>query len=127
MWVLHAGYAWLWIHLALRAAAAVGWVTNSVATHALTTGALGLLVVGMMTRTSRGHTARPLRADRWDVACYLLVAAAGVVRVLVPALVPAATSQAWLGAAFLWAAGFGLFTVRYVPVLTRARLDGKAG
>ena len=127
VWVLHAGYAWLWIHLALRAAAALGWVTNSVATHALTTGALGLLVVGMMTRTSRGHTARPLRADRWDVACYLLVAAAGVVRVLVPALLPAATAQAWLAAALLWAAGFGLFTVRYLPVLTRPRLDGKPG
>ena len=56
----------------------------SVAAHALTVGAVGGLIIGMMTRTARGHTARPLRADRMDVACYLLVLAAGVVRVAVP-------------------------------------------
>ncbi|MFL6692015.1 MAG: NnrS family protein [Ramlibacter sp.] len=127
VWVLHLAYAWIPLHLALRAIALAGHVPTSAATHALTTGAVGGLVIGMMTRTSRGHTGRPLRADRFDIACYLLVAAAALVRVLGPLLAPAATLDALVGSASLWAAGFALFTVRYWPVLTRARVDGQPG
>ena len=60
---------------------ALGLVAPSAATHALTVGAVGGLIIGMMTRTARGHTARPLRADRYDTACYVLVLLAAVVRV----------------------------------------------
>ena len=77
VWVLHAAYLWIPVHLALRAGAALDWTTPSLATHALTAGAAGGLIIGMMTRTARGHTARPLRADRVDVACYVLVWAPG--------------------------------------------------
>lgn len=127
VWVLHLAYAWIPLHLALRAAAQAGWIAPSLATHALTTGAAGGLIIGMMTRTSRGHTGRPLRADRFDVACYLLVAAAAGFRVLLPLFMPTATLPALAGSAVLWSCGFALFTVRYWPVLTRARLDGLPG
>jgi uncharacterized protein involved in response to NO len=127
VWVLHAAYAWLPLHLALRALAAVGWIGSSVATHALTAGAIGGLIIGMMTRTARGHTGRPLRADRADVACYVLVLAAAVVRVFVPLLAPALLLQAVLVSGLLWSAGFGLYAVAYWNVLTKARLDGKPG
>ena len=95
--------------------------------HALTVGAVGGLVIGMMTRTARGHTARRLQADRWDVAAYLLVAAAALVRVLLPIAVPAWTLHAVLCSGALWSRGFALYAVRYFPVLARPRLDGKAG
>jgi uncharacterized protein involved in response to NO len=127
VWVLHLAYAWIPVHLALRACAAAGWIASSPATHALTVGAVGGLVIGMMTRTARGHTARPLRADARDVACYLLVAAAAFVRVLVPLAAPAHTIAAVLCSAALWSAGFGLYAVCYWNVLSRPRLDGKAG
>jgi uncharacterized protein involved in response to NO len=81
----------------------------------------------MMTRTARGHTARPLTADRFDVASYALVLLAALVRVAVPLLAPAWWLQAVVGAAALWSAGFGLFAIRYWPVLSRARLDGRPG
>lgn len=127
VWVLHAAYAWIPLHLALRAAAELGWIQASVATHALTVGAVGGLIIGMMTRTARGHTARPLHADRFDTACYALVLAAALVRVGLPLAAPAWAMQAVVGSAALWSAGFGLFALRYWPVLSRARLDGKAG
>jgi uncharacterized protein involved in response to NO len=127
VWVLHLAYAWIPVHLALRACAATGALPASAATHALTVGAIGGLVVGMMTRTARGHTARPLRADRWDTAAYLLVAAAAVVRVLVPLALPSALLTAVLCSGLLWSAGLALYTVRYFGVLTRPRLDGKPG
>jgi uncharacterized protein involved in response to NO len=127
VWVLHAAYLWIPVHLVLRAAAALGWLAPTFATHALTVGAIAGMIIGMMTRTARGHTGRPLRADRWEVACYLLVLLAALVRVFLPMLAPALTLHAVLCSAVLWSAGFGLYAVRYWPVLTRPRLDGKPG
>jgi uncharacterized protein involved in response to NO len=127
VWVLHLAYLWVPVHLALRALAEVGMVAPSVAAHALTVGAVGGLIIGMMTRTARGHTGRPLRADRYDTICYVLVLLSALVRVGLPLIAPAQTVDAVLGSAALWSAGFGLYAVRYWPVLTRPRLDGRPG
>jgi len=127
VWVLHLAYAWIPVHLALRALNAAGWVASSAAVHALTVGAIGGLVIGMMTRTARGHTARPLRADWRDVTCYVLVGLAAFVRVLGPLALPAHMMQAVLCSAALWSAGFAMYFVCYWNVLTRPRLDGKPG
>jgi uncharacterized protein involved in response to NO len=127
VWVLQLGYLWVPVHLALRAASALGYATPSTATHALTVGAIGGMVIGMMTRTARGHTGEPLVADRRDVAAYAMVAVAALVRVAVPALVPAWTVPAVLVSAALWAAAFALYAVAYAPRLTRPRVDGRDG
>jgi uncharacterized protein involved in response to NO len=127
VWVLHLAYLWIPVHLALRGFAAAGWMASSPAAHALTVGAIGGLVIGMMTRTARGHTARPLRADGRDVTAYVLVAAAAFVRVLVPAVAPAWTLQAIVFSGVLWSAGFAVYFVAYWNVLTRPRLDGQPG
>jgi uncharacterized protein involved in response to NO len=127
VWVLHLAYAWIPLHLALRALAALDVVAAPLATHALTTGAIGGMVIGMMTRTARGHTGRPLRADGFEIACYALIAAAAAVRVLCPLAVPSSYAPAVTVSATLWSAGFALYAIRYWPVLTRPRLDGKPG
>ena len=127
VWVLHVAYLWIAVHLLLRALAEMGWITASVATHALTVGAIGGLIIGMMTRTALGHTGRRLLASRLDVTCYLLVLASALVRVLVPLLAPGQLVNAVVGSAALWSAGFALYAVAYWPVLTRARADGKPG
>lgn len=127
VWVLHLAYLWVPVHLALRACAELGLVTSSSATHALTVGAAGGLIIGMMTRTARGHTGRAMRADRFDTSCYWLVLASGLVRVVVPLLAPGLLLVAVEVSSALWSGGFGLYAIRYWPVLTRARLDGKPG
>lgn len=127
VWVLHAAYVWIPVHLALRGGADFGWLPASASIHALTVGAAGGLIIGMMTRTARGHTARPLRASRLDVACYALVLAAAPVRVLLPLVDPGLTLHAVLVSSILWSAGFALYAVAYWPVLMRPRLDGKPG
>ena len=126
VWILHAGYGWIVVHLALRAAGALGWTGDSFATHALTVGAIGGLTLGMMTRTARGHTARPLIADRFELAMFALVQVAAVVRVF-GGMAPAAYVASVQLAGFLWSAAFGLYAVRYWPILTRPRLDGRPG
>ncbi len=127
VWVLHLAYAWIPVHLALRAMAAGGWIGPSTAVHALTVGAIGGLVIGMMTRTARGHTGRLLLADGWDITCYVLVAAAAWVRVVLPLVAPALALEWILLSSALWSAGFGLFAVRFWPVLSRPRVDGQPG
>lgn len=97
-----------------------GISTESFAIHAPTVGAIGGLTLGMMTRTARGHTARPLVADRFELAMFLLVQIAAVVRVF-----GGLASSGWCMASvqlsgLLWAAMFGLYAVRYWPVLTRS-------
>lgn len=127
VWVLHLAYLWIPIHLLLRVLGEAGVVAPSLATHALAVGAVGGLIIGMMTRTARGHTGRPLRADRYEVACYVFVALAALVRVGVPLVAPSETVIAVLGSAALWSAGFGLYAVRYWSVLSRPRIDGRPG
>ncbi|HSV51948.1 MAG TPA: NnrS family protein [Burkholderiaceae bacterium] len=127
VWVLHIAYLWIAVHLTLRGLAEIGWVAPSLAAHALTVGAAGGLIIGMMTRTARGHTGRLLQADRWDIACYLLVAGAALVRVVVPLAMPQWLVHAVLCSATLWSAGFALYGWHYWTVLTRPRIDGKPG
>ncbi|WP_369656593.1 NnrS family protein [Variovorax sp. V213] len=58
---------------------------------------------------------------------FALVLLAALVRVLLPLVSPAHTVAAALFFSAFWSLGFGLYAVRYWPVLTRARLDGKPG
>jgi uncharacterized protein involved in response to NO len=127
VWILHAAYAWIVAHLALRAFAGLEWVSESHAIHALTVGAIGGLTLGMMTRTARGHTARPLVADGFELTCFLLVQAAAVVRVFGGLVSPGFYLPSVQLAGLLWAAAFGIYAVRYWPILSSPRLDGKPG
>jgi len=127
VWILHAAYGWIVLHLALRALSLVDLVSPFLATHALTIGAIGGLTIGMMTRTARGHTGRPLLADRADVTCYVLIMLAALSRVVAPMLWPDAYVATVAVAGACWAAAFLLYFASYLPWLLRARLDGKPG
>lgn len=127
VWILHAAYAWIVVYLALRALAAMGWIAQSFAIHALTVGAIGGLTLGMMTRTARGHTARPLAADGFELTCFVLIQLAALVRVFTGLAAPDLYLPSIQLSGLLWAAAFGIFAIRYWPVLTRPRLDGKPG
>lgn len=127
VWVLHTSYAWTVIYLVLRALAVVGMVAEPLAVHTLTTGAIGGMTMGMMTRTARGHTGSPLVADGFEVTCYILVQLAAVVRVFGSAFFPDVYLLTVIGSGVCWSAAFALYAVRYWAVLSRPRLDGKPG
>ena len=127
LWILHASYAWVPVGFALLAMAQMGVVTVSVAVHAFAVGTTGGLIIGMVTRTARGHTGRPLQAGRAEVLAYALVMGAAVLRVLVPAVAPQWYAPALALAATTWAIAFAVYLVVYTPWLTQTRLDGKDG
>lgn len=127
LWILHAGYIWIPIGFGLLALAQIGWMGPSAGVHALAVGATAGLIIGMMTRTARGHTGRPLQASRVEVAAYVLVMAAAVLRVLVPLAAPQWLVYTIACAAIAWSVAFGLYLFRFGPWLMSARLDGRDG
>lgn len=125
VWILHVAYAWIVVHLSLRGLSALELLIESYATHALTVGAIGGLTLGMMTRTARGHTGRPLVADRFEVTMFLLIQVAAIIRVFGGIVSHGLYMASTQLSALLWAVAFSLYVLRYWPVLTRPRLDGK--
>ena len=89
VWILHAGYAWLPIGLALKAIfvlAGASWAAHW--QHALGAGAAGTMIMAVMTRASLGHTGRPLHVSRLIVVAYAMLIASVILRVF-GATVPA--------------------------------------
>jgi uncharacterized protein involved in response to NO len=111
--VLHVGYAWLALGVGMLGASVLTpWVPLSAAVHALTGGAIGTMLLGVMTRAALGHTGGALHADGATIAIYVLVSVAALARVAasfgMPLLVVAGLA---------WIAAFGLFLLRYGPKL----------
>ncbi|KAB8038507.1 NnrS family protein [Janthinobacterium aquaticum] len=127
LWILHLSYAWIGLGFVLLALASVHIVPASAAFHALTVGSMAGLIIGMMTRTTLGHTGRPLKAGKAEACMYWLVQLGAVARLLAavgpaPLLVPALVA-----AGALWSLAFVLYAVTYAPFLWRPRVDGKEG
>jgi len=74
--ILHVGYAWVPIGLALLAAVDFGTAfPRSAAVHALTAGAMATMILAVMSRATLGHTGRELRASALTQVAYVLVTA----------------------------------------------------
>lgn len=127
LWVLYLAYAWIPVHLLLRALHEVGWVARPLAVHAFTIGTIGGMTMAMMIRTARAWTGRPLTADSADIVCCVLLAVSAIVRVFGPMIVPAQQVHATVCSGVLWSAAFALFAIRHAPALLRPRPDGKPG
>ena len=119
--VLHVAYAWLPISFALLAASVVfSGVPSSSALHGLAVGAIGSMILAVITRVSLGHTGRPLRAAPLTVAAYFAVNIAVLLRVAAP--VAGAGYLAVINtAAVVWIIAWLLFLVVYSKILLTPR------
>ncbi len=128
LWILHVTYALIPVGLGLRVASQLtAAVPASLATHALTVGAIGGMTLGMMARVGLGHTGRKLVVGRPMALAFALVTLAALVRVAGPLLASAHTRLALHVSGTLWTTAFALFVVVYTPILARSRADGKPG
>ncbi|MDE2006732.1 MAG: NnrS family protein [Rhodospirillales bacterium] len=119
--VLHLGYCWLGAgFLWLGIADLTGWMAPADAAHALTVGAVGSMILGVMTRATLGHTGQALHAGAGTVAAYALIGIAALLR-LAAALAGAWTLALLDLAGAAWSLGFALFVVLYAPLLLRPR------
>lgn len=127
MWILHLGYAWIPVGLLLLGLFPwIDTITSSAWLHALGTGAMGILILGVMTRVCLGHTGRPLKLPAAVVPAYWLIIVATLLRVAAAmALLP--YRPAVIAAGLAWMAAFAIFAIAYWPILTRPRADGRPG
>lgn len=125
LWILHVSYGWIGIGFFLLALAALGLVSASAAFHALAVGSMAGLILGMMTRTTLGHTGRLLKAGRVEFCLYLLIQLGALARVA--AALGGAQLVLLTVAAVCWSAAFLLFAIKYAPYLYRPRIDGREG
>lgn len=119
--VLHIGYFWVPVGLALLAGSILEVaVPRSAAIHALTAGAMATMILAVMTRATLGHTGRTLHASGTTTAIYGLVTLGAVVRVL--SSFGAVEYQAGMGiSGAAWVASFLLFLATFGPLLCRPR------
>lgn len=120
VWILHAGYTWLAAGLVLLGLSIIApaQVPVTAAIHALTAGAIGVMTLAVMTRTSRSHTGRARTADGASIAIYLLINCAAAARVAA-ALWADKQLALIISSAACWCLAFALFVVSYGPMLVR--------
>jgi uncharacterized protein involved in response to NO len=128
LWVLHAGYAWVPVGLALKAAWLLGDAGFAAKwQHALTYGAFGTMILAVMTRASLGHTGRPLVVARSIAVAYVLLTLGALLRVFGAAIAPERYLLLLTASGVLWTLAFLIFVVVYAPILTSPRIDGRQG
>jgi uncharacterized protein involved in response to NO len=119
--ILHVGYGWLVLGLGLLGLSILTLaIPESAAIHALTAGAIGTMILAVMTRATLGHTGRALTANRATVALYVMVTLAAATRV------GAVWAGSWMMpalelSALLWIGAYGGFALVYGPMLLNPR------
>lgn len=128
VWILHLGYMWLPVGLALKFLASFsGLALSAFWLHSLTVGVLATMIMAVMTRASLGHTGRALRVEPAIAFGYLLLLAAALVRVFGLGVLGLPYPVIIVISACCWTAAFAIFLLVYTPILWSPRVDGKPG
>lgn len=127
LWILHVAFAWLGAGIVMLGIAAWQHASTSTAFHALSIGAMSSMIVGMMVRTTRGHTGQKMVAGPVDVAMFTMIQLSVSARIL--ANVCGETMRPFLlaASALLWCLTFLLYLKKFAPALFQPRADGREG
>ncbi|MEC9292498.1 MAG: NnrS family protein [Pseudomonadota bacterium] len=127
IWILHFGYFWLVLGFFLEGLYALGVLVSFQAVlHTFTIGAIGTMILGMMTRVCLGHTGRPIVSLKSMVIAYVLLQGAALSRLIGETVLVNYYTESVQVSGYLWAASFGLFAIRYARMLLTKRPDGKS-
>lgn len=119
VFILHAAFAFVPLGFAAIALEAVG-LPELVVLHVFAIGGVSLMMLAVMTRASRGHTGRKLKAGLITNVSYFLLAAVALVRPTAE-LLPGYGGVIVLLAAIGWTAAFGLFVYEHTGMLCMGR------
>ncbi len=126
LWILHLSLLWIPVGLWLLAASRLAGMPETVWVHATGLGAMGGLILGVISRVVLGHTGRPLTLPGGMVTAFVMIHAGALIRIATGA--GGVAWQTGIGlSALLWMVAFGLFLLRYTGILMRPRVDGKPG
>lgn len=123
--ILHVGFLFVPLGFVLSALSAFSVLAPSAGIHAWTVGAIGIMTLAVMSRTSLGHTGRALAASPGLQAVYAAAAIAALARIC--AVVEPQWSVALLHvAAFAWAAAFLGFAALHARLLCLPKRPAQA-
>ncbi len=129
--MLHLGFAWAAIALLLAVIDAAAILLpeltirlGSAPLHAMTMGFLGGMLFAMATRVICGHGGIALVADDFVWSLFWLLQLATLLRIAA-SLWPGASGLLSTAAAMLWSAVWVAWAFRFLPVLLKARADGR--
>jgi uncharacterized protein involved in response to NO len=124
VWILHAGYGWLVIGLALLALTGLGVLQIPAVIHAFTAGCIGSMILGMICRVTLGHTGRELKVSSLITASFIAIQLVAIMRVFGPLLMPGYYTEWVISSAILWGLCFITYLWVYSPMLFTRRPDG---
>lgn len=128
VWSLHSAYWFIPVGLLFHAMHFAGLeISTSTANHLLTAGAMGCLILAMISRVSLGHTGRELVLNPAVKYAYIAIVLAVLTRVLMGMLTPTFLISGYAVAGMFWIVSYGIFVACYWQILTSARIDKRPG
>ena len=124
VWILHLAYLMLPIGIGAIGFSLLGYMPPAAGVHTITIGAMGMMILAVMTRASLGHTGRALKASPLAVMSYFALFTALIFRFLATIIMEKYPMFIGLAAIF-WIIAFTLFLIEYVPYFASKRADGK--
>lgn len=128
LWSLHLAYLFIPLGLVMLVLYSIGLMGNiSAALHSFTAGAMGGMILAMISRVTLGHTGRPLTPPGLITVAYIFILSAAIIRVMVPAWAPELAHRGITIAGGLWVLAYIIYIYLYAPMLVAPRVDGRPG
>ncbi|GIW22649.1 MAG: heme transporter CcmB [Candidatus Sericytochromatia bacterium] len=124
LWILFIGYFWFILGFFMKGISLFLDISYSLSTHLLTLGGMSVIIYGMITRVSLGHTGRPIVASKVIVLAYYIINLSVFIRVFIPLFLSNYTKLAINISGFLWILVFSIFIFKYWKILVSPRIDG---
>jgi uncharacterized protein involved in response to NO len=126
VWSLHLGYLCIPLSLILRAVIDESYLSHNLL-HLLVIGAIGGIILSMISRVTLGHTGRDVYAGPSMTWAFVMLFGAAVLRSVGLSLFPELYIRIIDVTAALWIVAFGLFLFKFSSMLLRSRADGHPG
>ncbi|WP_165313568.1 NnrS family protein [Vibrio ziniensis] len=132
VWSLHLTYACIPLGLFIKALADLNFISNGLFVshnmlHVIAIGAIGGLILSMISRVTMGHTGRMIYQGPRMWLAFAAIVFAALIRSFGVAFFPQHMLLMVNAAAALWIIGFSLFVLKFGSMLLRPRADGHPG
>ena len=103
-------------------------ISKFIAIHAFAVGGIGVVTLSMMSRVTLGHTGRDIsKAPKAISYAFGILLFSAILRVVMP-LLDTQNYVLWIGLSQgLWIIAFLIFTIIYLPMFIKPRVDGQFG
>lgn len=128
LWSLHLAFSFIPIGYGLLALHSIGLMENtSAALHSITVGAIGGMILAMISRVTLGHTGRQLNPPNLIKLAFISILSAAIIRVIISAWLPHYAHWGIGIAGSLWVLAYAIYLFYYARMLITKRVDGQPG